>query len=235
MARSFGIVEEKLRETEFFLEKLRQAPRHSSDAKYYFSAFVSAARSVTLAMQASLDGISGFSEWYEHARERLKQDRMAPFFVAVRNENVHEGVNRLNEVTLRHLREDLTGQLLANERPHVLVCPHERDSNATTLLDAVRACTEYFKLLVSIVFDCYCTFRTVVDPRWYFTEENFRNMNRTFTDAVVELGFPAYWADCAPSGAERWRALRNQMPACQINDIFEKYLGTTVPDPDESE
>ncbi|MGA2207716.1 MAG: hypothetical protein ABSG10_13395, partial [Terracidiphilus sp.] len=61
MSQSFGIVEEKLREAEFFLDALHAAPRSSFEARCLFSAFVSAARSVTLALQATMKDIDGFS------------------------------------------------------------------------------------------------------------------------------------------------------------------------------
>lgn len=65
MAHSFGIVEDKLREAEFFLGHLRRSSHLSFDGRCFFSAFVSAARSVTLAMQASLKGVGDFDQWYE--------------------------------------------------------------------------------------------------------------------------------------------------------------------------
>jgi len=70
MTSSFGVVENKLREAEFFLDQLRDASRLSFEADCYFSAFVSAARSVTFAMQASLKGVPGFRDWYGSAQER---------------------------------------------------------------------------------------------------------------------------------------------------------------------
>ena len=233
MAYSFGVVEDKLRETEFFLDQLRQTSRFSFESKCYFSAFVSAARSVTFAMQASLNGVSGFDEWYGGAREQLKTDPLAPFFVEIRNEVVHKGANPLNQVSFEHLRQYLARQLQLRDRSHVLVLPGVRCSDTTVLADAIQACTTYFVSLVSIVYDCYCKFRTVVDPQWYLTEENFSAMNRTLEHAVVELGFPPSWVAFAPSESAAWKALRQQQPTCQINDIFEKYLGKTIPDPDD--
>lgn len=233
MAHSFGVVEDKLREAEFFLNELRRTSRHSFKAMCFFSAFVSAVRSVTLAMQASLKGVPGFAQWYEDARERLKTDPLAPFFIEIRNEVVHTGINPLDQVTLDHLREYLARQLYLRDRSHVLVLPGPRISDTTILVDAVHACTSYFVSLVSTVYDCYAQFKTVVDPRWYFTEENFSAMNRSLEDAVAELGFPPKWATSMPQGPDAWKTLRVQQPACQANNLFERYLGRIIPDPDE--
>src|SRR5438093_1558527 len=123
MASSFGVVEDKLREAEFFLDQLRNTSRLSFEADCFFSAFVSATRSVTFAMQASLKGVPGFKDWYDSAQKQLKTDPLAPFIVEIRNEVVHSGANPLNRVSLDHLREDLARQLYGDRRGHVLVIP----------------------------------------------------------------------------------------------------------------
>lgn len=233
MAYSFGVVEEKLQEAEFFLHHLRQSATHSIDARFFFSAFVSAARSVTLAMQASLHTVAGFDEWYKGVQQMLKADLLAPYFVEIRNDVIHKGINPLNQVTVEHLQEHLSMQFRQRDRSHVLLVPSLGESDATVLADADTACSSYLKSLVAVVFECYSRFRTVVDPQWYFTEENFVVMGRTLRDAVVELGFPAEWADCAPDGQAAWRVLRRQQPPCAINDLFDHYLGKTILSPDQ--
>ena len=233
MASSFEVVEHKLREAEFFLTRLRNTSRLNFAAGCYFSAFVSAARSVTFATQASLKGVPGFKDWYDSAQKQLKTDPLAPFFVEIRNEVVHTGANPLNRVSLNHLREDLARQMHVDREGHVLVLPDAQRQGSTVLVDAVDACEQYFASLVSVVYECYSGFKTVVDGRWYFTEANFSTMCKTFEDAVVELGFPPAWAACAPAGPDGWRVIRSQQPPCLVNDLFDKYLGKTIRDPDE--
>jgi len=233
MAQSFGVVEDKLREAEFFLDRLRVSSRFSFDARCYFSAFVSAARSVTLALQATMSGISDFEPWYRDAQAKLKADPLAPFFVEIRNDLVHKGLNPLNQVTIDHLREDLSCQMHRHKRSHVIVLPDVHAKGSTVLADAVEASTLYFISLVNVVFECYDRFRCVVDPRWYFTRDNFSSMGKTFEDAVAELGFPPAWGACAPAGDDGWRVLRLQQPACQINDVFRKYVGREFAGPDD--
>ena len=97
MARSFGIVEEKLGEAEFFFRQFRDSCPHSSESRFYFSAFVSAARSVTFALQATMKGVSGFESWYDSPRRRLKTDPIVRFFMEARSDSVHKGLNPLNE------------------------------------------------------------------------------------------------------------------------------------------
>lgn len=135
MAQSFGFVEEKLYEAEFFLDKFRRSTRLSFDARCYFSAFVSAARSVTLALQASMNGISGFDTWYEKARENLRADPLAPFFIEIRNDVVHTGRNPLGQVGIAHLQDALSGQMRAKQS-HFLVFPDVGAKGRTVLADA---------------------------------------------------------------------------------------------------
>ena len=235
MTQSFGFVEDKLHESEFFLDQLRASKRLSLDAQCYFSAFVCAARSVTFALQASMSGIPGFQQWYQGAQARLKSDPLAPFFVEIRNGVVHKGLNPLDRVSLDHLREDLLDQMHQRTRSHVLVLPDLRSKDSTVLADAVEASTIYFASLVRVVFDCYDRFKCIVDPKWYFTKDNFSSMGKMFEDAVAELGFPPTWASCAPAGEGRWRALRSLQPACLINDLFLKYLGREIAGPDDAD
>jgi hypothetical protein len=232
MSQSFGIVEEKLREAEFFLDELCKAGRLSFQARYFFSAFVSSARTVTLALQATMSDIDGFRDWYEQAQAKLKLDPLARFFVEIRNDSIHKGLNPLDQVTIEHLREDLSLQFRQCRPSHVLILPDQRAENGTVLADADLASSEYFRSLVAVVLDCYERFRNVVDPRWYFTLDNFQTMGKSFGDAIEELGFPHSWASCISDETEGWRMLRSQQPTCLINDIFLRFTGRIIPDPD---
>jgi len=234
MSQSFGIVEEKLREAGFFLDKLGSAGPLSLESRFYFSAFVSAARSITLALQVTLNDTEGFSAWYEQAQARMKLDPIAKYFVEVRNDAVHKGRNPLGQVTLEHLRESLLQQFSRPRPSHVIVMPDVTAESGTILADAVQVSTEYFRSLVGIIFDCYGRFRCVVDSRWYFTRENFESAGKTIEDALEELGFPRTWLSGAISEADAWHVLRSQQPACLVNDIFWRYTGRTIPDPDQT-
>ena len=139
MARSFGIVEEKLCEAEFFFGLLRGSSPYSSDSRFYFSAFVSAARSVTLALQATMDGVSGFEPWYHSVQEELRADPLARFFKEVRDVSVHTGLNPLNEVTLEHAKEHLMSLLRDSRHSHVIVLPDLHGGSPNVLADAVQA------------------------------------------------------------------------------------------------
>lgn len=230
--RSFGAVEERLCESEYFLRQIGAEPPLSMESRYYFSAFVSSSRSVTWAMQASLRHIDGFDTWYKSVQDRLREQPNAKYFVATRNRLEKRGHNPLNQSGFVSLASLLRDQL-HGRHSHFLLIPSP-DSDSEQLIDALAACEEYFSELVAIVWECYDRFRSVVDPRWYFTETNFVGMNLTLEDAVEEAGFPRTWLTAVPSADSKqlWRLLRRGQPSCAINHIFEQYLGRSITDPD---
>jgi len=180
-----------------------------------------------------MDGIPEFEQWYEGARSRLKADTLAPFFVEIRNDSIHKGINPLNRVSLDHLQEHLFNQMGRSKRAHVLLLPDAHSETSTVLADAAHVSKLYFASLVKVVFECYEQFKYVVDPQWYLTRENFSSMGKTLQDAVAELGLPPVWASCAPSEDGGWRALRSLQTRCQINHLFREYLGTEIAGPDD--
>ena len=67
------LARDKLREAQFHLDKLRRVGDRQPDFRYHFSATISAARSVTWALQSDLRGRFGesFDEWWKNARDEL--------------------------------------------------------------------------------------------------------------------------------------------------------------------
>lgn len=141
-----------------------------------------------------------------------------------------KGVSPLNRVTINHMKEHLSRQLNESDNNQVLVIPRASD---TVLMDAISACEDYFVTLVSVVYDAYDQFKNIVDPRWYYTRENFHSQGRSFVDALAELGFPPEWASVVPSEAIGWQILRSKQPPCILNSVFDKYLKKTIGDPDQ--
>lgn len=89
---------DKLKETKFFLEKLRRA--EDDEFKYYFSAFLSAGRSVTFFLQAENSGDNDFNAWYGHddmseaeregtRRHQLKNDPLIRILKEIRDISIH--------------------------------------------------------------------------------------------------------------------------------------------------
>lgn len=91
---------DKLKEANFFFEKLSKA-QSMDDKRYYFSAFISAWRSVTYALQKDYKSKYGekFNDWYEKERQRLRAVKGAGELLKIRTIIEHEG-NKYPQVVL---------------------------------------------------------------------------------------------------------------------------------------
>jgi hypothetical protein len=102
--------------------------------------------------------------------------------------------------------------------------------------DVVSICKAYFTTILGVVFDAFEAFRYQLDDRWYYTEDHFRRMDKSLEDALQELGLPREWitADTGPPESGKWRVLRRtQTVGCQLNPLFQSYLGKIINGPDE--
>lgn len=87
--KSFQLVENKIKESDFFLGYLEKTK--GPDIVYFLSAYLSAARSITFALQVAMKGIHDFDEWYNLQQQKLKEDPIASYLLEARNYTIHEG------------------------------------------------------------------------------------------------------------------------------------------------
>jgi len=227
MARSISIVEYKVQQAAFFLQMLREAGLDFFAAQCFTDAFASAARSITLAMQAVMNDVPEFQAWYARRRAQLRSDALARFFNEYRNASVHIGDSVIRAGSNRRGPD-------GSQIVHYYFMPIP-DVTEVPTEDVVTVCSRHFATLLQVVFDAFYTFKYHVDDRWYLTKENFRKMGKTMEDALMELGFPEGWLDCGQGIPEskKWRLLRKtQAVGCQINDLFMSYLGRSIEGPD---
>lgn len=222
MARSFGLVDYKVQEAEYFLLELQRLGKEINFAAVQFcaSAFVSAVRSVTFAMQASLKGFSDFETWYKRCQEALRNDPLARFFHKFRTVTQHIGKNVVGGGT-----HGKNGTFY-----YFLPCA---DLPTVPKQDVVSACEAYFVTVLRLVYDCYVELGSVFNGQQYFTQENFAKFGKTIEDAEEELGFPRGWTDIGQPGTDpyRWQILRKQADGCLIEEQFERWLNKSLPRP----
>lgn len=222
MTRSFGLVDYKVQEAEYFLLELKRVGNRLNFGAVQFcaSAFVSATRSVTFAMQASLKGHPEFEAWYAPMQAKLRRDPLARFFHDFRTVTQHIGQNVIGG-----------GSHGKNGTFYYFVpCP---DLPNVPDQDVLSACEQYFIFVLQLIFDCYIDLGPIVNGQQYFTAENFDSLGKTLADAEEELGFPRNWTDIGKPNTEpyRWELLRRQADGCNIDQQFDRWLGKHLPRP----
>jgi len=200
----FSKVMEKLLEAEFFFEKMKSVESDTLQLRFYFSAFISAARSVTFVLQDAMGDISGFKEWYSDKREKLKQDPLAWFLHNRRTEAIHKGNT---DIGLGVLSSTADGRL-------VLKCYFTKSIQKRHYkpveIDVVSASYKYLNLIRELVNKCKVDFASEIDPDAALTLENLREKNMSIEDIEEQLGFPRGWTEGIPD-EERLRLLKEQL------------------------
>ncbi|MFT3787818.1 MAG: hypothetical protein QM770_16880 [Tepidisphaeraceae bacterium] len=222
MPRTFSHVDGKLAEAEFFLKEIKGCDHDFFAIRCFVSAFSSSARSVTFALQSCLTGVAGFEEWYKARQKALRDNKLARFFHEFRRINEHVGDNLV-----------AGGRTVPGQEPKHWFLPSE-DVPWVPDEDVATACHTYFLMVLSLVFDCYVDFGPEVDAQQRYTPEYFQTIGKTIEDAEEELGYPRGWTNIGKPelDAYRWELLRRRTPGCEINGLFEAYLGETTPCPE---
>jgi hypothetical protein len=219
MPRSADSIDAKVLEADFFLEKLANTGSDFFAARCYFSAFVSAARSITFAMQAVLSDVEGFPAWYATKQQYLRGIPAARFFLETRNETQKIGLTPLNLGTSRWRPDG------PPETTYYFRSGFEGDPAIVPDTDVVTACREHLKRMIEIVYDCYETF-DVMSPLSFFSVPNLVAREFTLEDMEEALGFPRGWTDLLGATVEdRHRVLRREHPDTAIDRLFLRYLG----------
>ena len=91
MARSVSIIDYKVRQADFFLERLEECGYDFFAAQCYSDAFASACRSITFSIQAVCKQLPDFDGWYPDEQARMKADPLCVFFNSYRTANIHVG------------------------------------------------------------------------------------------------------------------------------------------------
>lgn len=212
---NWDTVDHKVAEAEFFLRFLFGSSAFEFNC--YFSAYLSASRSVTLAIQR-FHQIPGFASWYEQHRRNLKENALAKTFMDLRNEHVHGG-----RYPVSSIRYDRGGSVKSWS---------DRESGLK-VDDLASSAREHFLCLLEIVYDAYVVLGRHIDPQQYYTHENFSSMGGGIDDAELEVHG---WVcenliDEGFTEEDRWHVLRGRQDECQINHLFFTYLGKPTPLP----
>lgn len=183
MARSFSLVDQKLAEADFFLKKLKEAGFDFFAACCYVSAFTTAARTVTYAIQTVMKPVPGFADWYTQRQEELKADSTARFFHQLRTISHHVGENLVSG-----------GSGGPNLAARYWFMP-TKDLPEVPQEDVVTACTRYMAKLVDLVYRCYTDFGPEINAHQHYTAVHFAKLGKTIEDAEEELFGVRGWTE----------------------------------------
>lgn len=224
MYKTFDTVDGKIAETEFFLKRMAELSFNIFEFNCYFSAFLSASRSSTLALQ-QFKHIPRFEEWYRPHQTKLKSNKLAKFFLETRNEHVHGG------------HYPVSGGSFSDGGARYYFYERDKESNSIPNGDVVSLSREYFLTLLNIVYDCYVVLGVSIDPQQHYTKDHFASMGKTIEHAEYEL-FGWVCSSLTEEGfdeSDRWHHLRSKIGQCQINHLFYSYLSKVTPSPEEAD
>ncbi|CDN42957.1 hypothetical protein [Paenibacillus sp. P22] len=234
--RSFGLVEDKVYEADFFLEKIKDCI-DPKECNYYFSAFLSASRSITFSLQACMSDIKGFKEWYEEKQVILKRDKIARKFVEMRNVTQKIGEHFITSGNYYtddngNLRgkfyfQDEMNSYCIGENPREIILKRVLSGELFTHQeeDVATQCDKNFIMLIEIIFESFQKFGSTIDPEKYYTLENLELLGLSIEDIETTLGFPKGYTNVEGiSNEDRIKFLRESEPSSEIDYIFMKYL-----------
>lgn len=218
-SRGFFIVADKVGETDFFLEKFDEAVSDNfyDEATYYFSAFLSAARSVTFALQAVMAGYPDFDQWYPSRQEKLRNSKLAKLYVDLRNHS-----QKVGDVPLHFsgiMRDGKIESYVQFEPTHKF--------NEVPVSDVRDASHVYLCIILEVIYECYQDYAVYVDPRALFTKEGLAVLGWTIEDVEEALGIPRGYTDIPWDGedkdGERLKMLSRYGGDEEMEQYFEKY------------
>lgn len=220
MGRSFGIVENKVKETAFFLEKLREEENsyHLDEPQFYLSAFMSACRSITFALQASISDLAGFTEWYQEQQCELAKNKLAKFFLISRNESQKIGFYNIGGGS-SYIDENGNHKMKFNFQR---LSPTSNDYIPDE--DVVTACEIHFKNILNLIYQAFQKFGRYIDSKQFFTMKNLKESGLTIEDFEIHAGMPSEWTKAIPL-EHRVRLIRESQPPPNIDRIFTHYFG----------
>ncbi|WP_309384648.1 hypothetical protein [Cerasicoccus frondis] len=221
MEKTFDTVDMKVAEAEFFLRKMAGCGFDLEEFQFYFSAYLSASRTVTLALQQFKD-LDGFEAWYAPHQEKLKKNQTAKFFLNTRNSHVHGGGYPIRGGS-------------SHGRTHTFHF-FDYDHNDVELGDddVLARSRSFFLSLIEIVYDCYVELGPQIDPQQFYTKEHFGG-SIDQAEAQIYGWIMTSFIDEGFSEDDRWSELRSRLDSCKINHLFKAYLGKVTPQPVEPE
>jgi hypothetical protein len=213
MPNNLSLVERKLFETDFFLDKIKECGKtieNFCQSEYYFSAFLSSSRSITFSMQFAFSKIEGFEKWYQGKQSVLKESDLAKFFKEARNNSQKKGTAHLNIGRIWNGQTDF----FYADNGEYRFSPKE---------DMVSSSEKYFKLILKIISDFFTDFGEYVNPRIYYSLEKLKERDQSVKDLEMEVWGYNKWTGFGLTEEQSLAYILDKMLITNIAVLFEKY------------
>lgn len=217
-SRGFHVVAEKVGETDYFLDRMKDTQFVYREFSYNLSAFTAAARSITFSLQAVMDKYPGFGQWYAPHQANLKASELAKYFLNLRNH-----IQKVGNVPISH-----TGTFEFGKTRHLSYFVDIDELKNSPDGEVVYLSRQYFLQILTIIEQCYRDFWVYVDPRAIFTENGLSMLGWTIEDIEEAAGIPRGWTDIPYDGDDknfqRLRLLSRQFGGDEMmEEYFTKY------------
>lgn len=175
---------DKLLEAKYFFERMKENQSEQDPFRYYLSAFLVAARSVTLFMQKEFSKVCGFQDWYAQKRTEMRNDEVMKVLDRKRTLTIHQEPVRPHShvrVTVQeHIHISTRFSLVAIhangsvERRESEPTPPPTPSEGKVMMqwrwyfdelpekDIVALCQEHIVKLENLVADCESRFGSLI-------------------------------------------------------------------------
>lgn len=177
---SLLLVEERLAEADFFARRF--ASSRPERAGYFLNAFLSSARSVTFLLQKEMAHVDGFAPWWASQRLAMGGDKVARFFLELRNFSQKQG--RVSLVSSR------TGNAGSRSWAFRFVGTETSVPEELLGVDAGRACVAHVAKLARVVLACMKEFPFHTCPSKALTAEGVRVLGLDVEAIFEALGYP---------------------------------------------
>lgn len=170
---------EKLLEAKYFLERMKKELSDRDAFKYNLSAFLAAARSITLFMQKELNKTPDFKKWYAEKQSKMQNDKTMKFLNDKRRMTIHEQAVRPRAHVNAHVSGKLTfspslsaiiirGNGSVEKKKLKSTFSPSKSTETETIMkwrwyfnelpekDVVTVCEEYIAKLESLVVELEC-------------------------------------------------------------------------------
>jgi len=210
---SLLLVEERLAEADFFARRF--AKSQPGLASYFLNAFLSSARSVTFLLQKEMAHVDGFAAWWAGQRAAMGGDKVARFFLELRNFSQKQGrVSLVSSGTGRPGSRSWTFRFVGTETsvPQDLLG-----------VDAGEACVGHVAKLARVVLACMKEFPFHSCPSKALTVEGAQALGLEARSTFEALGYPYLTGNDELA----WRFLGKQVDAVDIK-LLEKFANARL-------